>query len=130
MDLDPLTFPTIPLPAVWSPVREKSDGNPLALQIEEQAKGSLLVTADTLESVLRLLLGVTEVERVFSPPDGYDAEQQGEWDEDAVTFAFTRGIRILSESRSADELSLRYEVEGLGTYTVAVTADGLDVRRE
>jgi hypothetical protein len=130
MDLDPLTFPTIRVPAVWTPIKEKSDANPLALQIHEQAKASLLISADIMESILRLLLGETEVERVFTPPKGYDEEQQGAWDTDAITFAFVRSVRIKSENRDAGKLLMQYEVEGKGDYYVELTGNGLEIWKE
>jgi hypothetical protein len=130
MDIDPLTFPTINLPAIWTPIKEKSEANPLALQIHEQAKASLLITADTIESILRLLLGETEVERVFTPPKGYDTELQGEWDNSAITFAFIKSIRIISENRDPEQLEMQYEVEGRGIYNITVNKAGIEIMKE
>jgi hypothetical protein len=130
MDIDPLTFPTINLPAIWTPIKEKSEANPLALQIQEQARASLLLTADTIESILRLLLGETEVERVFTPPKGYDTELQGEWDNSAITFTFIRSIRIFSENRDPEQLKMQYEVEGRGIYNIILNKDGIEIKKE
>jgi hypothetical protein len=129
MDLDPLTFPTINLPAIWTPAPENADDNPPALQIMEKARGRLLMTADILESILRQLLGETEVERVSAPPEGYDSDLQGDWDETVPTFAFQRRISLWEEERSEDVLSVRLSVDGKDSYRAEVTKNGLAITR-
>jgi hypothetical protein len=129
MDLDPLTFPTINLPAIWTPTPENADDHPPALQIMEKARGRLLMTADILESILRQLLGETEVERVSAPPEGYDPDLQGDWDETVPTFAFQRRISLWEEERSEDVLSVRLSVDGKDSYRAEVTKNGLAITR-
>jgi len=125
--LDPQTFPTIDVPAIWCPKKEKLRGNPLALAIEEQAKGSLLLSADPVEAVLRLLYGELEVTRAEEQPRGYNPEVQGDWDKEEVTFAFARRAKKISEERSEYSLQLEYELEGCGRYSVAVSADSVSI---
>ncbi len=128
--LDPLTFPTLDVPAIWCPRKEKRLGNALAQRIEEQARGSLLVCADPVESVLRVIYGETEIERALIPPEGYDPAIQGEWDESLVTFAFARRVRKISEERNEQSLRLEYEMAGSGRFFVEITPDGFSISRQ
>jgi len=128
--LDPLTFPTLGVPAIWCPRREKLRGSPLALSIEEQAKGSLLQSADLVESVLRMIYGETEIERALVPPAGYDPQIQGEWDDTLVTFAFTRRVRKLSEDRNEQTLQMEYQMDGHGRFSIEITPEGFSITRQ
>jgi hypothetical protein len=128
--LDPLTFPTIDVPAIWCPRKEKRLGSTLALSIEEQAKGSLLQSADLVEVVLRLIYGETEIERTFVPPEGYDPEVQGEWDESQVTFAFARKVKKVFEERNEQCLQMEYQVDGSGRFRVEITPESFSIERE
>jgi hypothetical protein len=128
--LDPLTFPTLGVPAIWCPQKEKLLGNPLALRIEEQAKGSLLLSADLVESILRLLYGETEIERVYDPPKGYNPELQGEWDGSQLTFAFRRQVKKVREVRDDQSLGMDYQIEGCGRFRVEITPDSFSIAGE
>jgi hypothetical protein len=128
--LDPLTFPVLDVPAIWCPQKEKVLGNPLATSIEEQAKASLLASADTVEAILRLLHGETAIDRVFEPPQGYNPDVQGEWDDDAVTFAFHRRVEKIREIRDEQSLLLEYQMEGCGRYRVEITPERFSIEKE
>ncbi len=128
--LDPLTFPSLDVPAIWCPQKEKLLGNALARSIEEQARGCLLQSADPVEAVLRLIYGETEIERAFVPPEGYNPQVQGEWDDSQVTFAFTRRVQKISEERNEDSLRMEYAVDGSGRFHVEITPDSFSIARE
>ncbi|MBN1439350.1 MAG: hypothetical protein JW929_08080 [Anaerolineales bacterium] len=128
--LDPLTFPTVNLPAVWCPKKEKLSGKRLALSIEEQAKGSLLQCADPVEAALRLIYGETEIERTFTPPEGYDEAVQGAWDDSQVTFAFRRRVWRETEERETDCLRMVYRMDGAGRFQTEITPERFTIARE
>lgn len=128
--LDPLTFPVLNVPAIWCPQKEKEMGNHLAESIEEQAQASLLASADIVEAVLRILDGETGIERVFNPPQGYNPEVQGDWDDQLVTFAFRRRVEKIREERDDELLRMEYRMEGCGQYSIEITAEGFSIEKE
>ena len=127
--IDPETLHVDRLPVVWSPVQSPLMEEERAREVEEQATASLLWSADAPEAILRLLLGETAIARVFEPPQGYDPEQQGEWDPQLVTFAFARPSRLLSEERQPDHLALEYKLEGAGYWRIEITPDSVSISR-
>ena len=80
--IDPQTIHVDDLPAIWSPVQWELTEEERVEAVNEQATASLLWTMDTPEAILRLLLGETEIQRLYQSPDDYDPEEQGEWDEE------------------------------------------------
>jgi len=48
-------------------------------ELEQQATASLLWAVDVPQTILRMLLSETGIERAYSPPEGYDPEEQGYW---------------------------------------------------
>ena len=128
--LDPLTFPVLDVPAIWCPEKERLVGNPLATSIEEQAKASLLASADTVESILRLLYDKAEIERVLEPPQGYNPEVQGDWDDQQVTFAFLRRVERISEERDDESLRMEYRIDGCGKFMVEITPESFSIQKE
>jgi hypothetical protein len=127
--LDPLTFPVLDVPAIWCPEKEKLMGNPLAASIEEQAQASLLASADPVEAILRMLFGETEVERIFEPPQGYNPELQGDWDDEQVTFVFRRKVEKTSAERGEELLRMEYRVEGCGAYSVEIMPESFSIEK-
>jgi secreted PhoX family phosphatase len=128
--LDPLTFPVLDVPAIWCPEKERVLGNSLAVSIEAQAKASLLASADTVESILRLLFDEAEIDRVFEPPQGYNPEVQGDWDDQQVTFVFRRRVEKISEERDNESLRMEYRMEGCGQYRVEITSESFSIEKE
>jgi len=127
--IDPETIQVDTLPALWSPVQSALTDDERALELEAQATASLLWAADAPETILRLLLSETEIARAFDPPQAYDPMQQGEWDPGLVTFVFARPIRLLSEERQRDRLSLEYKLEGAGYWRVEITPESLTISK-
>jgi hypothetical protein len=127
--IDPETIQVDTLPALWSPVQSELTDDERARELESQAAASLLWAADAPETILRLLTCETEIARAFDPPQAYDPMQQGEWDPELVTFIFARPIRLLSEERRRDRLSLEYKLEGAGYWRVEITPDSLTISR-
>lgn len=127
--IDPETIQVDSLPALWSPVQSALTDDERARELEAQATASLLWAADAPETILRLLLSETEIARAFDPPQAYDPTQQGEWDPELVTFVFARPIRLLSEERQRERLSLEYKLEGAGYWHVEITPDSLTITR-
>jgi len=55
---------------------------------------------DAPEAVLRLLLGETEIQRLYQAPEDYDPAEQGEWDTEIMTFGPHRPIKLVEVERS------------------------------
>lgn len=127
--IDPETVYVDDLPTIWSPVQEELTDEERLQEIEAQATASLLWAADAPEAALRLLLGETEIERVYTPPPGYDPEQQGEWNDSFLTFAFKHPIRLESVSRQPESLEVVYFLEGAGYWRIEITQENVSMDR-
>lgn len=111
------------LPSVWSPVQWELTPDERAVEVEEQATASLILSADVPEAILRLLLREAEIEQSFEPPDGYDPEQQGEWDYNLVTYQFKRRIRLVSLEREEGSLFVEYDCGALGHWAMEISPE-------
>jgi hypothetical protein len=127
--IEPETMNVDDLPAIWSPVQWEMSDEERAAEIELQATASLLHAIDVPEAILRLLLDETEIERAFTPPLGFDPEQQGEWDPDIVTFKFSRPIRLVQVERDDNYLRVEYDFQGLGRWELEIGQETLNLRR-
>jgi hypothetical protein len=127
--IDPETMYVDALPAVWAPVQSRLTEAERLQELEQQSIASLLWSSDAPEAVLRLLLAETAIERTFSPPAGYDPEQQGAWDDRLAVFAFRRPIHLEHESRMPDQLILTYSLDGAGTWEIEVRPERVVIRR-
>lgn len=117
------------LPGIWSPVQwELTDSERLA-EIENQAIASLLWAVDVPEAILRLLLGETALARAYEPPEGYQPEEQGEWDNNLVTYQFSRGIRLVNVQRAEGSLYIEYDFGELGHWAAIVEPDKFSIER-
>jgi len=94
-----------------------------------QAAASLLWAADAPEAILRLLLNETEIERAFEPPEGYDPAQQGDWDEEILTFQYKRPAKLVKCIRDADSLYIEYQFGDLGRWAFEIGTDEMKIRR-
>jgi hypothetical protein len=127
--IDPETIAVDELPAVWSPVQWELSEEERSEEIEQQATASLLWTINAPEAVLRLLLNATEIARAYGPPEGYDPEQQGEWDDEIVTFKFMRSVKLRNVERQQDYLYVEYDVEDWGTWAIEIENEAVSIWR-
>jgi len=117
------------LPGIWSPVQWELSEEERAVELENQSTASLLWSVDVPEAILRLLLDEIEIERAYEPPPGYDPEQQGEWDESLVTFAFKRRFILDSVQRDPESLLAVYKIDGAGYWQGEIGPDRVVVER-
>lgn len=117
------------LPGVWSPVQWELTEDERVFELNNQAVASLMLSIDTPEAVLRMFLGETEIDRAFEPPTGYDPEQQGEWDESLITFAFRRRFKLIKAERTAELLHVEYKVEDLGVWGMDIAPENVEIYR-
>jgi len=126
---DPETMNIDNLPGVWTPIQWDMDDAERLEELEAQATASLLYVVDVPESMLRLLLDETNVERAFEPPPGFDPELQGEWDPDLISFKFTRPIRLIQVTRERDFLQVEYDFQDLGRWIIAIEPEHINIQR-
>jgi len=114
---------------VWSPVQWDLTEDERVQELENQATASLLWAADAPEAILRLLLNETEIERTFVPPEGYDPEQQGDWDEEILTFQYKRPVKLVKCFRDVDSLYIEYEFSNFGRWAFEVGPEEVKIKR-
>jgi hypothetical protein len=127
--IDPETLYVDDLPGIWSPVQWELSEEERIHELEEQAKASLLAAVDGPEAILRLLLDETEIERAYEPPQGYDPEQQGEWDDSLITFQFKRQVRLERVDRNSELLSVEYNFGDLGYWILEIESERVTIER-
>jgi hypothetical protein len=98
-------------------------------ELENQSAASLLWAVDMPEAILRLLLDETAIERLYAPPEGYDPELQGGWDESLVTFGFKRPIRLERIERDGERVSVLYKLDGAGYWLMEFTPERVVIER-
>lgn len=117
------------LPGIWSPVQwELSEGERIQ-EIEDQATASLLWAVDVPEAMLRLLLNETSIDRAYDPPDGYNPEEQGEWDPKLITYQFSRPIRLVNVQRGTGSTYIEYDFGDLGHWAFVIEAEKISLER-
>jgi len=119
-DIDPETINVDNLPGIWSPVQWELSEEERQLELEAQATASLLWSIDIPQAILRLLLSETAITRAYKPPEGYEPEIQGNWDENLLTFQFERPIHLINVEREHDSLYAEYKVDDLGTWAIEI----------
>jgi hypothetical protein len=127
--IDPETINVDELPAIWLPVQWELSAQEHAQELEQQARASLLWVLDAPEVILRLLLDETAIERAYSPPPGYDAAQQGVWNEELVTFQFARPMRLQRVEREADNLYVEYDFGNRGHWAIEIEPEKVTIER-
>ena len=115
------------LPSLWSPVQWDLTEDESLEELENQATASLLSAADAPEAILRLLLNETEIVRAFEPPEGFDPEQQGDWDPEIVTYQFRRPVRLVKSFREPDSLYVEYHFGELGRWALEIGPDEVKI---
>ncbi len=129
IDIDPETIHVDELPGIWSPVQWELDEKERANELENQATASLLWSVDTPEAILRLLLAETAITRAYGPPESYNEEAQGEWDDDLLTFKFKRPIRLVHEEREQNYLYVEYDFYELGRWAIEIETNVVNISR-
>jgi hypothetical protein len=127
--IDPETINVDKLPGIWSPVQWPLSEDERLQELDTQATASLLFAVDAPEAILRLLLNEADIERAFDPPEGYDADEQGEWDPDLITFQFRREIRLEKVERSPERLYVEYKFGELGYWALEIEPDSVQIYR-
>lgn len=127
--IDTETMNVDALPGVWAPVQWDQTDEERAQEVENQAAAGLLSIVDTPEAILRLLLNETQAEITYSPPPHYDTEQQGEWDENLLTFAFRRPMRLAEIKREPDFLQVEYDFGDLGHWVLQIEPERVNIER-
>jgi hypothetical protein len=127
--IDPETLNVDDLPTIWSPVQWDLTEEERVQELDEQATASLLWTADAPEAILRLLLAETAIERAYEPPQRYDPEQQGEWDQSLVTFEFKRPTRLERVQRERDGLYIEYDFGDRGRWAFEIKPERVMIKR-
>jgi len=125
--IDPETMNVDELPGIWSPVQWDLTEEERNHELEEQATASLLWAVDVPEAILRLLLDACDIERAFEPPKGYDPEQQGDWDDNLLTFQFKREIQLRKVEREKEYLYLEYKIEDLGYWAFEIQPEQISL---
>jgi hypothetical protein len=117
------------LPGIWSPIQWDLTPEERVAEVEEQAGASLMAAIDIPEALLRSLLGETDIERAYGAPEGYDPEQQGEWDDQIITFQFKRPIKLLNLERDSGRLLVQYDFHDLGRWQLEITEKSFHLER-
>lgn len=127
--IDPQTIHVDELPAIWSPVQWELTEEERVEAINEQATASLLWTMDAPEAILRLLLNETEIQRLYQAPEDYDPEEQGEWDEEILTFSSYRSMKLIEVERESEYLRLVYNCGDLGYWEFVIEPEKVTIER-
>ena len=127
--IDPETMNADGLPGIWSPVQWELTEDERVDELEAQSTASLLWSVDVPEAILRLLLLETDIERLFEPPEGYESETQGEWDNELVTFGFKKPIELLKIEREPNYLYLEYKLGDSGYWYLEIEPEKVTIKR-
>jgi len=127
--IDPQTVHVDELPVIWSPVQWELTEEEHVEAVNEQATASLLWTMDAPEAILRLLLGETEIQRLYQQPEDYDPEEQGEWDKEILTFGPYRAMKLIEVERDPEFLRLVYNCGDLGYWEFMIEPEKVTIER-
>jgi hypothetical protein len=127
--IDPQTIHVDELPAIWSPVQWELTEEERIEAVNEQAVASLMWTMDAPEAILRLLLGETEIQRLFQAPEDYDPEEQCELDEEILTFGPYRSMKLIEVEREPDYLRLVYNFGDMGYWEFVIEPEKVTIER-
>lgn len=127
--IDPETINVDSLPGIWSPVQWELSEEERISELHSQATASLLWAVDIPEAILRLMLSLTGITRAINPPEGYDAELQGEWDPKQVTFKFKHPIILERVERQRDRLYVEYHIDDLGWWAFEIEPERVILKR-
>ena len=129
IDIDPETMNVDKLPAIWSPVQWELTEEEHIQELDTQATASLLFAVDVPEAILRLLLTEYAIERAFQPPEGYDPDEQGDWNDDMLTFKFERPLELLEVHRERNFMSVVYDFREFGRWMFEIQPGKVTIER-
>lgn len=129
IDIEPETINVDKLPGIWSPVQWELTEEEHIQELENQATASLLFAVDIPEAVLRLFLNEFAIERALEPPDSYDPEQQGDWNDELLTFQFKRPLELVEVHREGDYLSIMYDFREFGRWSFEIQPNKVTIER-
>jgi hypothetical protein len=129
IDIEPETINVDQLPGIWSPVQWELTEEEHIQELDTQATASLLFAVDVPEAVLRMFLNEYAIERAFDPPAGFDPGQQGDWNEDLLTFQFERPLELVNVQRERDCLSIVYDFKEFGRWSFEIRPDKVTIER-
>ena len=127
--IDPETMNADGLAGIWSPVQWELTDEERIREVETQATASLLWSVVVPEAILRLLLQESAIERLFEPPENYDPEEQGEWDNKLVTFGFQKPIELVKMEREQNYLYLEYKFGDFGYWYIEIEPEKVTIKR-
>jgi len=127
--IDTETIVADDLPGIWSPVQWELSDEERVQEVENQSTASLLWSVDVPEAILRMLLQETEIVRLFEPPEDYDEQDQGEWDEELITFGFRKPIKLVKVEREHDYLYLEYKFGDFGYWYIEIEPEKVTISR-
>jgi len=127
--IDPETLHVDDLPGVWAPVQWEQTETERAAEVEAQAAASLLANVDIPEAMLRLLLNEVDVKLSYGPPEGYRPEEQGEWDDNLLTFAFKQPMKLERVERSENRLVAIYNFADRGVWAFEIEPERVSIER-
>lgn len=127
--IDPETMNADELPGIWSPVQWELTEEERKIELEHQATASLLWAVDIPETILRLLLAETAIDRAYGPPKGYQPEIQGEWNDEILTYEFKRPMRLAKVERDRDYLYVEYDFGDRGVWAFEIKPEKVTIQR-
>lgn len=127
--IDPERIFVDDLPGIWTPIQWELSADERLKELEDQASASLLWSVDVPETILRLLLSEVEIERAFKPPQGFNAEVQGEWEPSLVTFKFKRAIKLRNIRREPNHLIVEYDFGDFGSWILEIEPEKVVIER-
>jgi hypothetical protein len=127
--IDPETLYVDDLPAIWSPVQWELTEEERIAAVEEQATASLLWAMDAPEAILRLLLAETGIQRLHAPPAGYDPQEQGDWNDELITFGPKNSLKLVSSERTPTRLEVVYDFGEMGHWEFIIEAEKVSIER-
>lgn len=127
--IDPQTIHVDELPPIWAPIQWELNEEERIEAINEQAGASLLWTMDAPEAILRLLLNETDIKHLHQAPDNYDPEEQGDWNQEVLTFGPYRPMEMIEIDRTPERLILVYKFGDLGYWEFVIEAEKVSIER-
>jgi hypothetical protein len=76
-----------------------------------------------------MLLEDTSIERAYGPPEGYDDELQGKWDDSLLAFSFKHKVKIEKVERESNYLYIEFKISDLGSWSMEIETEKVTIER-